>query len=72
MEAKFGAYFSDVMSRIGSRNQTLDEVREEVLTAYKFEMREQLNLQVQSAILDEYEVIIDLDTAGLNDYELKR
>ena len=72
IESGFGYHLVLVTSREEARNQTLDEVREKVLTAYKFEMREQLNLQVQSAILNEYDVIIDLDTAGLDEYELKR
>lgn len=72
IESGFGYHLVLVNSREDAQNQTLDEVREAVLTSYKFEMREQLNLQVQSAILDDYEIIIDLDTAGLDEYELKR
>ncbi len=72
IESGFGYHLVKVTSKEASREQTLEEVREQLITSYKYDMREALNQQVLSALLDEYEVIIDLDTTGLDDFELSK
>jgi len=72
IESGFGYHLVKVSARQEPRDQSLDEVRAELITSYKYDMRDALNQQVLTALLDDYEVVIDLDTTGLEDFELSK